>query len=154
MKELFLPCVYAFVACFAFCFVVNIRGRMLLSAPLGASLGWLVYIAAVPVASELLCYFFATLAVSVYAEIMARFHRAPATGFLLVGLLPLVPGGGIYYTMEYCISGDTAMFLETGLHTFGIAGSLALGVLFVSSIVRFYSVVRRHLRRKEGAPPA
>ena len=40
----------------------------------------------------------------------------------------------------------------------GVSGSgkssLALGVLFVSSIVRFYSMVRRHLRRKEGAPPA
>ena len=78
---------------------------------------------------------------------MARVNRAPVTGFLLVGLLPLVPGGGIYYTMEYGISGDTINFLQTGLHTFGIAGSLALGILVVSSIVRFYHVVRRQGKR-------
>ena len=78
---------------------------------------------------------------------MARVNRAPVTGFLLVGLLPLVPGGGIYYTMEYGISGDTINFLQTGLHTFGIAGSLALGILVVSSIVRFYHVVRRKGKR-------
>ena len=45
------------------------------------------------------------------------------------------------------------LIVFTGLSGSG-KSSLALGVLFVSSIVRFYSMVRRHLRRKEGAPPA
>ena len=62
----------------------------------------------------------------------------PATGYLLVALFPLVPGGGIYYTMEYCIAGNTDLFLETGLHTLGVAGVLALGVLLVSSVVRMF----------------
>ena len=114
---------------------------------MGAALCWLVYLACLPYFAELLCCFFATLVVSVYAEVMARVNRSPVTGFLLVGLLPLVPGGGIYYTMEYGISGDTINFLQTGLHTFGIAGSLALGILVVSSIVRFYHVVRRQGKR-------
>lgn len=140
-------CAAAFAACFAYSLVVNIRGRLLVLAPLGAALCWLVYLACLPYFAELLCCFFATLVVSVYAEVMARVNRAPVTGFLLVGLLPLVPGGGIYYTMEYGISGDTINFLQTGLHTFGIAGSLALGILVVSSIVRFYHVVRRQGKR-------
>lgn len=145
-----LPCLYAFLACLAFCFIVNVRGRMLFFAPLGSSLGWLVYLLCELAAEDLVCYFFATVAVSAYAEIMARVHRAPATGFLLVGLFPMVPGGGIYYTMEYCINGDTAMFLETGLHTFGIAGCLALGVLTVSSTVRLYTAARRRLEHLDG----
>ena len=52
--------------------------------------------------------------------------------------------------MEYCINGDTAMFLETGLHTFGIAGCLALGVLTVSSTVRLYTAARRRLEHLDG----
>ena len=70
---------------------------------------------------------------------MARLRRKPATGYLLVALFPLVPGGGIYYTMEYCIAGNTDLFLETGLHTLGVAGVLALGVLLVSSVVRMFN---------------
>ena len=53
--------------------------------------------------------------------------KAPVTGFLTIGILPLVPGGGIYYTMEYCVSGQTSQFIETGIHTFAIAGALAVG---------------------------
>ena len=138
-----LPCIYAFVACFAYCFIVNLRGRLLFFAPLGASIGWLVYSLCGLFAGDLLCYFLATVSVSIYAEIMARIDRVPATGFLLIGIFPMVPGGGIYYTMEYCINGDTGMFLETGLHTFGIAGCLALGVLTVTSVLHFYAAVRR-----------
>jgi uncharacterized membrane protein YjjB (DUF3815 family) len=86
-------------------------------------------------------FFVATIAISIYSEIMARVHKAPVTGYLLVSLLPLVPGGGIYYTMEYCIIGNTEMFLETGIHTLGIAGALALGILLVSSFVRLWHIV-------------
>ena len=144
--NLLLPCVYAFVACFADCFIVNIRGQMLFWAPLGASIGWLVYLLCGFFAQDLLCYFLATVVVSAYAELMARIKRVPATGFLLIGIFPMVPGGGIYYTMKYCIDGDTALFLETGIHTFGIAGCLALGVLVVTSILHLAHTIR-HMRQ-------
>lgn len=143
MMELLRAVLGAFIACFAFCFIVNARGKLLLYAPLGAVLCWLVYLGAGHTFSDVTCYFIATVAVSIYAEIMARVHKTPVTVFLLIGLLPLVPGGGIYYTMEYALSGDTAAFLSKGLDTFSIAGSLALGVLVVSSIVRFFTKMRQ-----------
>ena len=33
------------------------------------------------------------------------------------------------------------MFIETGLHTLGIAGALAMGTLLVSSIVRLWHIM-------------
>ena len=85
---------------------------------------------------------------SAYAEVMARVFKAPVTGFLTIGILPLVPGGGIYYTMEYCVSGETSQFIETGIHTFAIAGALAIGVLVVSSLVRLFHMMRLYPRIK------
>ena len=76
---------------------------------------------------------------------MSRVRKCPVTGYLLVAFFPLVPGGGIYYTMEHAISGETQQFIETGLHTLGVAGSLAVGVLLVSSAVRMWSTYRRRL---------
>ena len=95
-----------------------------------------------PLLAVQLAGFIATVAITVYSEIMARIHKVPVTGYLLIALLPMVPGGGIYYTMEYCIAGNTQMFLETGLHTLGIAGALALGILLVSSLNRLWGMSR------------
>ena len=137
----FLPCLYSFAACFAFSVVFNMRGKVLLFASLGGALGWLVYLLCAPIQNDILEFFVATVAISIYSEAMARVHKVPVTGYLLVALLPLVPGGGIYYTMEYCIIGNTDLFLETGLHTLGIAGALAMGILLVSSFVRLWHIV-------------
>ncbi len=143
IKDFFLPCLYAILASTGFCIIFNIRQpKRILFASLGGGLAWAIYLLAAPSGSDLFCYFAATIGLSVYAEVMARLFKCPATEFLLVALIPLVPGGGIYHTMEYCIQGDTAAFLETGLHTLGIAASLAVGILLVSSVVRLYRMVR------------
>ena len=149
LKEYVLPCVYAFVACAGFCFVYNLRGKQLIFAPLGGAVGWLTYLLTAFLENETIQFFLAAMALAVYAEIMARVHKAPVTCYLLVALLPLVPGGGIYYTMEHCINGDTEAFLETGLHTLGLAGALAMGVVVVSSVARLGLVSRltRFLRQ-------
>ena len=63
----------------------------------------------------------------------------------------MVPGGGIYYTMEYGIAGNTEMFLETGMHTLGIAGALALGILVVSTLARVLTLWGEE-RQRRAAP--
>ena len=144
MAEFLRAVAGSFIACFAFCFILNVRGRLLAAAPIGAVLCWLTYLAAGRFLGDFSCYFIATVVVSIYGEVMARVCRAPVTVFLLVGLLPLVPGGGIYYTMEYALQRDTTAFLNQLLTTFGIAGCLALGVLVVSSATRFFSILHYH----------
>lgn len=134
----FLPCLYAFFGCLAFCVVLGQRKALLVPSALGGSIGWGVYLLLAPAGSDILQYFMGAIAVAVYAEIMARVFKAPSTGFLVGGILPLVPGGGIYYTMEYCLAGDTMLFLTTGIHTLGVAGSMAVGLLLVSSLVRMF----------------
>ena len=54
----------------------------------------------------------------------------------LIALLPLVPGGGIYYAMGYCLEGDTEQFLSALLGTLGMAAALAVGVILASSLFR------------------
>lgn len=137
MKNL-LPCLWAFCACVPFGAVMNLHGKTLYLCSLGGAIGWFFYLLSSPLNNDILQYFIATVAISIYAEIMARILKMPVTGLLLVALLPMVPGGGIYYTMEYCVIGNDTMFIQTGLHTLGIAGALAMGILFVSSFVRLW----------------
>lgn len=152
--QYFLPFFYSFIACAAFCFVANIRGKLIFFTSFGGALGWLVYLLLGFLNNDIIQFFFATVVIAIYAEIMARVHRVPATGYLLVALLPMVPGAGIYYTMEYCITGNTEMFFETGLHTLGIAGALALGILVVSTLARIRNVLfRRKQKRAQQQTP-
>jgi len=143
MLSILLSCLYAWAACLGFCLVFNLRGLRMLLASLGGALGWLVYLLGSFLPGGLLPYFAATIVLSVYAEAMARILKAPVMVFQIVALLPLVPGSGIYRTMEYAISGDTNAFISTGLNTLGIAGALAVGILLVSTLVRMYGKIRQ-----------
>ena len=133
-----LPCLCAFLACEGFTLVFNIHGLGKVICGVGGALGWLVYLLA---GKSILAAFLASAAIGLYAEVMARLRRCPVTGYLLVALLPLVPGGGIYYAMRHCVAGETNQFLSTLLHTFGMAAALAVGAMLASSVFR--AAVRR-----------
>lgn len=140
----YMACVWSFFACAAFCFIFNIRGKMMLFTSIGGAIGWFIFLLLSPVKNDIVQFFFASMVTSVYSEIMARVCKRPVTPFQVIALIPMVPGGGIFYTMEYCVVGNSDMFLTTGLHTLGIAGALAMGILLVSTFVRLMSIVAAH----------
>lgn len=143
-----LPCLCAFLACVGFTLVFNIHGVGKLICGVGGALGWLVYLLA---GKTIFAAFLASMSIGLYSEVMARLRRCPVTGYLLVALLPLVPGGGIYYAMSYCVSGDTHMFLETLLHTFGMAAALAVGAMLTASLFRA-AYLHLHRPKNLGKP--
>ncbi len=154
MDELsyYLPCLWAFLACIGFSLLFNIHGVGMFICAGGGALGWLCYLLTAPlVHSDIIQSFFAALVISAWSELMARLRKCPVTSYLLVALFPLVPGGGIYYTMEHAMSGETSLFLSSLLHTLGLAGALATGVLLVSSLMRLIliSQEKRRMRREE-----
>ena len=142
-----LYCLFAFVGCLGFCFPYNVQGLGGFLCCLGGALGWAVYLAAQAITGNpvYLPSLFAAIAVAIYAEIMARLRKCPATSYLVISYFPLVPGFTIYQAMEYGIQGNTQLFLETFIRTFGIAGCIALGTLAVSTAVR----ILQH-RHKKG----
>lgn len=121
--------------------VFELRGKLLFYASLGGGISWGFYKILLTYFSHyhyLLPFFLATVIASLYAEVMARLIRKPATIFQLVAMLPLVPGEGIYLTMFYLVQGETERGLTKGGETLAIAGALALGILFVSSLAKLY----------------
>ena len=76
----------------------------------------------------------------------ARLYKTPATVFLIIGIVPLVPGGGIYYTMDALLDGEMDLFLRRGLETAAYAGAIAVGCSLVSSMARILTTLRRRGR--------
>ncbi|MDV4149645.1 threonine/serine exporter family protein [Clostridium sp. AL.422] len=127
----------AFIAAFAFGIVFNIKEKNLVFAALCGALGWFVYkFALILGCSDITSLFFASLALSIYSEIFARILKTPVTTFVIAALIPLVPGGGMYYTMVEAITGDIMKSLEIGLETMASAGALALGIILVSTLTK------------------
>jgi len=133
-----LACALAFVACFGFCLPFNIRGTVgTLLCCLGGSLGWAVYLLVQHLGGSIyLSTLLASVAVSIYAETMARLRKCPTTSYLVVSYFPLVPGFTIYQAMDYGLRGNTDLFIETFIRTFGVAACIALGTLFISTFLR------------------
>lgn len=80
--------------------------------------------------------FIATILLTLYAEIMARVLKRPVPSFLLLGLLPLVPGGSIYHAMLHLVNNRQAEAMESGLEAFGMAAAMAAGVVFVTAFFK------------------
>ncbi|MBQ7815852.1 MAG: threonine/serine exporter family protein [Oscillospiraceae bacterium] len=142
-KELFLPCLWAFLSSLAFCGIFNVKDKTIIFiSALGGGLGWLAYLLAAPSQSVVMQNLIAAITVALFSEFMSRIFKTPSTVFLVIGVLPMVPGGGIYYTMEYWILGNTQMFIEKGLETVAVAGAIAIGVSIASAIFRFYAYMQ------------
>ena len=144
--EHFLPCLYAFLACGAFCLIFEVKKPLfILLCSLNGAAAWTVYLLLEGIDYEVARYLIATIVAAILAECFARLMKAPATIFLIIGILPLVPGSGLYNAMDHLISGDSVMFAQVGLETASYAGAIAVGVSMVSSVARL--LVRKHLSK-------
>ena len=100
--------------------------------------GWLTYLTLLDNGHSInVSLFGASLAVSLLSEILARILKNPVTIYVIAGIIPLVPGGGMYNTMFESITGSPEKAMSLGFATLINAGSIALGIVFVSSIGRF-----------------
>jgi uncharacterized membrane protein YjjB (DUF3815 family) len=129
--------IVAFFASLGFGIIFNIKGKNLIFAAIGGGLSWFCYLLLTQnKISNILSLFIASIIFSIYSEICARYLKTPVTTLVICALIPLVPGAGMYYTMYETISGNVSGAVKLGIDTFASAGALALGVIFVSTITK------------------
>ena len=84
-----------------FAVLFNIRGKKLLAAALGGFLSWAAFLTLrMFIPNDPVCYFLVSVLISLYSEIMARRLKTPTTTFLMTSLIPLIPGGSLYYNVR------------------------------------------------------
>lgn len=138
------------IGCIGFSILFNVHGFGISFCVLGGMMTWAVYrLAGYLGCGVVLSNFWASFAASLFSECMARIRKYPAISYLVVSVFPLLPGAGIYYTMLYAVNGDMAAFASKGAETAAIAGSLAMGILLVSTAVRMWTIWKiEHSHRK------
>lgn len=132
------------VGSIGFAILYNVRGKALVFALLGGALGWSVYLLTGGSApDDLPNYLYAAVSVALYSEVLARLLKTPVSAMLAPSVIPMIPGGSLYYTMASCLRGDYADFTRRGLYTVMIAAMLALGVMSVMVVSRAIAALRR-----------
>lgn len=146
--SLLVECVTCAIASCGVCYFFNVRGPGTVLCLLGGSLTWCCCRLCMAIGmSEPIAFLVSSSVIAVYAETMARIRRCPSTGYLIVGLIPLIPGAALYRAMVFAVGGDMDAFMSQGAYTAALAGALAVGVLLVSTVFRMGTVW--HLRRKQ-----
>ena len=123
---------------FAFALIYNIKGKRLLAASIGGLLCCSLYaLLGLFIDSEPAICFVVSMAISIYSEILSRVLKTPTTTFIIPSLIPLIPGGSLYYTMSSAFEGDFDLFLSNAISTLLLALAIALGVCVTVAGTRF-----------------
>ena len=142
---LWLQVLAAAAGTLGFAILFNSRPRRLFFGALGGGLTWVVYLVLARfMGSDFVSVALAAAFGAVYAEIMARVCKAPATVFTILSEIALIPGGSLYITMHHLVGGRQTQALQYGMHTVMVALAIALGIVLVTAFTTsFFSKKKR-----------
>lgn len=142
----------AFGGTFFFSALYHLKGVKLLTAGLGGMCTWIICIAAESLAgSRYIAFLLSAMAASAAAELLARWFKTPTTTFAVPMLIPLIPGGSLYYAMSAAVNSDWAAFAVKGQETIYLSLMLAAGIMAVSSIQKLLRGLRSFFRRRKSS---
>ena len=133
MSQDVLSIIASFFGSFGFAIIYNIRGRRVLIPAIGGAV-YLVFLHFVN--NEYLGFFVGAILITIYSEIWARILKTPATTVLMPTVIPLIPGGSLYYAMDAALRRDMPQFIVKGQAAIGLAIALAAGIMVVTSLRR------------------
>lgn len=137
-------CLASFCGCMGFSILFNIHGPGTLLCALGGIMAYAVFALALGLGiGNVTAVFYGTALSALYSEIMARVRKYPTICYLVVSIIPLVPGAGLYHTMRWAVDGSLDRFVSQGLNTAAVAGTMAASIILVSSLVRMYTDRKR-----------
>lgn len=137
----------SFLGSMGFSILFNVRGKKVLLAALGGGVSWMIFLLLQGVMPGIpYRYFCCACFVALYAEILARVLKTPATSFLIPSLIPHIPGGSLYQTMRFALYKEWELCLSQAFYTIKLALALALGS---AVILTAFNVIGMLRRRKE-----
>lgn len=144
MSYFLLQIISSVIVTFGFAIIFNIKGRLIIYPCVAGMLSWIIF--SIFINNNFsygITYFSSALVLSIYAEIISRYKNIIATQILIPALIPLAPGGGIYYTIYNVIDKNYSLALSYGVDTMIIAGSMAIGVFTAPVIFKFIDDIKK-----------
>ena len=110
---------FAFLSTIGFAILFDIPKQSIYKSGIAGALSWITfYIVSFIFNSLIAGTFFASVVVGILGELLARYYKKPATVYIIPGIVPLVPGAGMYYTMLALVRNDFYTAVNKGTETF------------------------------------
>ena len=146
-NSVFIQFIAGFVVSIAFAIFFNAPKRSLFTCGLIGAIGWLVQVVANLLLTDVVVSsFLGAVCVGILSTNASRFLKLPATIFVYTGMVPLVPGYGMYNTMQNIVTKNYSVASQVGIETILQAGAIAMGILLAS--VFSASIQRVKIQRK------
>ena len=133
-----LQVIGAFFSVVAFSFLLHAPRKYIIWAGFTGAIGWWLYLALLEAGfSMAMSTFLSGCLISLCGQIFARVLKTPVTIFVITGILPLVPGAGMFRIARSVIRSD-GMASYHITQTLIVAGMIALSIMVVDSIFRLF----------------
>ena len=146
-EHAFFAVIATFVGILGFCSVFSCPYKFIFISCSCAALCWAVYLICISWGlSSVWASFFGAVFIDVSSQMLARRLKAPVIIFLVIGVLPLVPGYGIYkVAYDMFTGGDVNASLTNALL---LAGAVALAVIVADTVIDLFVRVYRRFKNK------
>lgn len=131
-----------------FAIYFNVGIKRMFGIAMGGFLSWSLYLLIIKVSNSIFTASFLTsVIICIYAEIMARVEKTPATIFLIPSVISLLPGSSFYYAMAAALNMSATEFRQhaTGMITIsiGITSGIVIGAFVFSQILSVIAFFKR-----------
>lgn len=117
----------AFIGTLGFAVLFGAPRRYYLACGFVGMLGWAVYIFTDSI-------LLASLVLAIVSHLFAVMQRCPVTVFLICGIIPLVPGGGLFWTLCYMLTDQLRPAFDAGIDSLKVTIAIAGGIIIGAAI--------------------
>lgn len=137
--QLIIRLITSAICSMAFAVIFRVEARHLIHTALIGMLTYFVYHTVMFFGIHIFVASFACTAfAALYAEIYARIKRAPTIVLLSPAVIPIVPGGDLYYTMQHLLNSRWEAALDALTRTLAVGLGIAGGIVVVSIAFRIF----------------
>lgn len=129
----------AFLAIISFSVLLEIPKKYLACAGVVGAVGGFVFLfVGERGGNEVFATFLSAFTIAFISHIFARIFKTPVTVFLIPGIVPTVPGGGMYHIGYYMFQNNMEMTGHYIASTLQLAGAIAIALFIVDAGFRVF----------------
>ncbi|WAW15573.1 threonine/serine exporter family protein [Peptostreptococcus equinus] len=135
--------VFAALATAGFSIFFNTPKKLLKYVAAVGGLSWMVYLFGVKyIENPALYSFLSACVVSICSEVLARKLKQPAIIIIIPGILPLIPGIGLYKMVYNIMIKDYSTAATVGSIAFVNAIGITLAIVFITSMAKVFNLYK------------
>ncbi len=134
-----LKLLYGTLGTLGFGMIFNSNPNKLLPITIGGLINTIAFLTTLNITNNIfLSSLVSALITSIYSYIMSIIYKCPATIFTLTGLIPIVPGGSLFYTMQNLVLSNNTIAIKYATDTILTILGIVSGMLISSVIIVMY----------------